>query len=127
MARLTWGDPRDQLGFVLLALPQGGAPRVLGLPASAHWATDQTSGTPTCYVLYAVYPAGLGNTDAACAIPGQARFGSAAPAAQSAVAAGPQSARTAAAPLADQKLDHRVSEGRTKVEQEAGKLRRKGR
>jgi hypothetical protein len=117
-ARLTWGSSEDQLGYVLLALPQGGAPRTLGLAAAARWATDQTGGTPTCYVLYAVYAAGTGNTDAACAVPGRASFGSAITATQGA---------TAAAPLADQKIDRQIAEGRTQVEHEAGKLRRKGR
>jgi uncharacterized delta-60 repeat protein len=136
-ARLTWGSSGDQLGYVLLALPLGGSPRALGLEASARWATDQTGGVPTCYVLYAVYPAGTGNTDAVCAVPGQASFGATGPAAQATAAQatpthrtvdGPQeAARSTAAPALEQQLPHLLQSGKRQVEQEAGKLRRKGR
>jgi uncharacterized delta-60 repeat protein len=125
-ARLTWGSSGDQLGYVLLALPQGRSSRTLGLAASARWATDQTGGTPTCYVLYAVYAAGLGNSDLACAVPGRASFGAAGPAAQG-VAATPQAARTVAAPVIEQQLAPQLQAGKAQVEDQAGKLRRKGR
>jgi uncharacterized delta-60 repeat protein len=123
IARLTWGSSGDQLGYVLLALPQSGSPRTLALAAAARWATDATGGTPTCYVLYAVYAAGTGNTDAVCAVPGQARFG----AAGQGAAAAPQTTRAPAVSAVEQQLAPRLQEGQTRVQQEAGKLRRRGR
>ena len=74
MATLTWSPPGGQTGYALWTIPLDGTPQgVVTLPANATRAMHETSGRPTCYVLFGTNgPAITGNTDVLCAIPGQA-------------------------------------------------------
>ena len=139
-ASLSWSGLGGHLGSLLLAVPfDGRPPRVTWLPVSASSATDATGGVFTCYQLHAVYSTGSAQTDLVCGLPGVAQFpataaeagpaqGRARGAAATPEAAAPAAARAAAPARVDGKnLDRLVAEGRAQVEQEAGKLRRKGR
>jgi hypothetical protein len=133
--RMTWTALTSNLGFVLLALPLGGAPRTQILAASVTTVDDATGGVPTCYILYAVYAEELDSTDLTCALPGHSFFGaaSATSAQRPSMDAAQASARTAAESLAgraaatSQAVTEKLPAGRVKVEEAAAQLRGKGR
>jgi hypothetical protein len=76
MASLSWSAPGGQGGYMLQALPETGAPRLISLPADATSATDDTGGQPTSYVLVPTLAGvALGQSDVLSAVPGQATVG----------------------------------------------------
>jgi len=123
-ASLSWSAPGGELGYELLAVPVDGRnPYVFERPPGATFATDATSGSFTCYQLHAIYSDGLAQTDVVCGLPGVSAFPLPAATAPQ-TAASPQ---VQAAATGQQQLSNLFQAGKRQVEQEAGKLRRKGR
>jgi calcineurin-like phosphoesterase family protein len=72
IAMMSWSAPAaTPSGYFLLTIPlNGGAQGVVSLPAAATRAMHETSGVPTCYVLFPRSGASVtGNSDVVCAIP----------------------------------------------------------
>jgi hypothetical protein len=72
IAMMSWSPPAGTpSGYFLLTIPLTGGPQgVVSLPAGATRAMHETSGVPTCYVLFPRSGASVtGNSDVLCAIP----------------------------------------------------------
>jgi 3',5'-cyclic AMP phosphodiesterase CpdA len=80
VAMLTWSPAGGaSSGYSLLTIPlNGGPPEVVSLPTVATRAMHETSGVPTCYVLFVRSGASVtGNSDVLCAVPGQSALSAA--------------------------------------------------
>ncbi len=75
-ATVTWDGVSGATSYVLVQQPLFAAPRVVRLGASARSATDDTSGVPTCYVVFAMRGVMLlGRTETTCVVPGRWQSG----------------------------------------------------
>jgi hypothetical protein len=79
-ATLSWVPPSfpvpELAGYVLVVLG-GPEPRTLVFPPSVFTGTDDTQGSPRCYILVAISATqAIGNSDAICVVPGLSHLGS---------------------------------------------------